>query len=155
LNSKNRYLKLVFKLAFLFCLIISVNACKKKQPTQQQANNPVPSVPIDFVIYPNNPTYFPIQSIGGWMYVNNVGVNGIVIYRKSNEEFVVLERTSSYLPDNSYARVKVQSNNFDLKDTISGSKWRMFDGEVINGPATWPLRRYGASYNGNSLRIVN
>ncbi|MCA6435159.1 MAG: hypothetical protein IM600_13115 [Bacteroidetes bacterium] len=136
-------------------MIISVNGCKKKKATQPQANNPVPYIPIDFVIYPNNPTYFPIQSIGGWMYMNNVGINGIVIYRKSNEEFVVLERTSSYLPDNPYARVKVQQNNFDLKDTISGSKWRIFDGEVTEGPASWPLRRYGAAYDGNSLRIVN
>jgi hypothetical protein len=129
-------------------------SCKKKQKATSVAEHPVPSIPVQITVYPNDPLYFKIQSIGGWMYLDG-GVNGLVVYRKSTEEFVALDRTSTALPDKPAARVLVQSDNFTLKDTISGSTWRIFDGTVTKGPAEWALRMYGTSYNGNSLRITN
>lgn len=128
-------------------------ACRKKD-TGNVNNNPVPSVPVQITLYPNDPLMFKLQAIGGWMYVNG-GVNGLVVYRKSNEEFVAVERTSSQLPDNAKARVIVLSDNFTLEDTISKSNWRIFDGTVTKGPATWPLRLYATNFDGNALRINN
>jgi hypothetical protein len=136
-------------------LILSICSCKKKSKTQSNANNPVPNIPVNFTVYPNDPLNFKVQSIGGWMYIDNIGINGVIIYRKSQEEFVAIERTSSYLPDNAAAKVKVAIDNYTLKDTISGSQWRIFDGTVTKGPAEWALRLYGTSYNGNSLVIKN
>lgn len=127
-------------------------ACSKK--SQNTNNNPVPSVPVNITVYPNDPFYAKIQNIGGWMYIAG-GINGIVLYRKSNEEFVALERTSSQLPDDPRAAVVVQKNNFTVKDTISGSEWQMIDAVVSKGPATWPLRIYGTTYDGNILAIRN
>lgn len=151
----NKWLKLGILLSLCSMLLVNLSCNKKKKKVQQEANHPVPYLPIDVTIYPNNPSYFPIQSIGGWVYQENVGIRGVIIYRKSNEEFVVLERSSTHLPDNPAARVKVMGNNFDLIDTVSNSKWRIFDGQVLQGPATWNLRIYGSSYDGNRLRIVN
>jgi hypothetical protein len=88
------------------------------------------------------------------MYIDG-GINGIILYRKSNEEFVALERTSSYAPDDVKSRVIVMKDNFTLQDTVSDSRWRMMDGSVTQGPAEWGLRVYGTSYNGNSLAIRN
>ena len=87
-------------------------------------------------------------------------MNGIIIYRKttinSPADFVAIERTSTALPDDPNAKVKVQSDNFTLKDTISGSKWQIFDGNVISGPATQNLRLYNAVFDGmNTLTIRN
>lgn len=137
-----------------FCVMLG--SCKKKTPTtvQPAQSNPVPSVPVDISIYPGDPLYFPVQSIGGWKYING-GINGIIIYRKSNEEFVAVERTSSYLPNNASAKVKVHTDNFTLRDTISGSKWQIIDGTITNGPAIWPLRLYGTTFDGSVLRIRN
>ena len=135
----------------LVCVAFS---CKKKT-TQNITNHPVRSIPVSYVIYPNDPLNFKIQSIGGWMYVENQGINGIILYRKSQEEFVAIERTSAYLPDNPAARVVVQKDNFTLKDTVSGSEWRIFDGTITKGPTEWALRLYGTSYNGNSLSVKN
>lgn len=134
---------------FLFAL-----ACKKKQTQNNQQYNPVPYTPVDITVYPNDPLNFTIQAIGGWKYING-GLNGIVVYRKSEQEFVAIERTSSYLPNDASAKVKVQNDNFTLKDSISGSKWQIIDGAVISGPATWPLRIYGTTYDGSTLRIRN
>lgn len=145
-------MKQLLSLIITFSLV-SV-ACHKKSTSQSQANNPVPYVPVDIIIYPNDPLNFKIQGIGGWQYFNG-GINGIVVYRKSQQEFVAVERTSSYYPDNAAAKVKVQSDNFTLRDTISNSKWQMIDGTVMSGPAVWALRLYSTNYDGNVLRIKN
>lgn len=152
-----KYRNFVLK-PFVFLLIITfviTGAChKKKKEEQNIADHPVPAVPVDLLIYPNDPLNFKLQGIGGWMYFNG-GVNGIIIYRKSLQEFVALERTSTALPNNAAAKVKVLQDGFTCHDTISGSKWQIIDGVVMQGPATWPLRIYGSSFDGNVLRVRN
>jgi Rieske Fe-S protein len=121
-------------------------SCKKKTV---QDNIPYQNVYIR--VYPNDPLNFKLQVVGGWIYYNG-GVNGLIIYRKTTvgaNDFIALERTSTHLPDNVDARVKVQSDNFTLKDTISGSKWQIIDGAVTSGPATLPLRQYFTSFDSN------
>ncbi len=137
--------------AIALILLVGLS-CKKK--AKNAAENPVPSVPVDITVYPNDPFYSKLQAIGGWVY-NIGGYNGIIIYRKSEQEFVAIERTSSHLPDNPKAKVYVMKDNFTLIDSVSGSKWRIFDGTVTNGPAEWPLRLYGTTYDGDKLRIRN
>jgi hypothetical protein len=144
-----RLVLLIITFSFLW------GACgKKNQPAQQIKDHPVPSVPVSITLYPNDPLNFSLQGIGGWKYIAG-GINGIIVYRKSQQEFIALERTSTYYPDNAAAKVKVQNDNFTCKDTISGSAWQIIDGTVINGPAEWALRPYATNYDGNALRITN
>ncbi|MDO9000035.1 MAG: hypothetical protein Q7W45_09745 [Bacteroidota bacterium] len=135
-------------------LLMILFGCKKKTKAKNITEHPVPYVPIDITVYPNDPLNFKIQAIGGWVYING-GINGIIIYRKSQQEFVALERTSSYLPNNPSARAIVMPDNFTCRDTISDSRWQIFDGGVTQGPTQWGLRVYGTNYDGNSLRIRN
>lgn len=144
-----RYMNKLILTGVLFLLLIG---CKKK--TKNNADNPVPSVPVQITIYPNDPLNFKLHGIGGWMYYSG-GINGIIVYRKSDQEFIAIERTSSQLPDNPKAAVQVMADNFTLKDTISLSEWRIFDGSVTKGPAQWGLRIYGTNFDGNALRIAN
>lgn len=137
--------------AVVICLL-AVSACKKK--AQQVNNSNVPYTPVNLTIYPNDPLNFKLQTAGGWMYFNG-GIHGIIVYRKTQTDFVALERASSYDSDNFDARAKVQSDNFTCKDTVSGSKWQIVDGAVMTGPATLPLRLYGTSFDGNTLRVFN
>jgi len=118
------------------------------------STHPVPSVPVNILVYTNDPLYFSLQSIGGWQYISG-GVQGIILYRKSAEEFVAIERASTQAPSDSKYRVHVLSDNFTLLDSVSKSTWSILDGQVTKGPATWALRLYGTSFNGQSLRIVN
>lgn len=140
------------KIILLVLICVLAVACKKK--AQRVQDNGVPYTPINIVIYPNDPLNFKIQTPGGWMYFSG-GAGGLIVYRKTTSEFVVLDRTSTYLPDDYGARVKVQSDAFTCKDTISGSKWQIVDGVVMEGPATLPLRLYNNTYDGNALRITN
>lgn len=144
--------KIKFISVAILC-VLTVSCKKKATPVQ---NNGIENVPVNLVIYTNDPLNNKLQAAGGWMYFNG-GVAGIIVYRKSPSEFVALERASTYYPDNYDARVKVQSNAFTLRDTISGSEWQIFDGAVTKGPATLPLRIYSNSFDQGTgtLRIFN
>ena len=144
----------MLKKILVIFVLFSLCACNKKAKNQPANEHPVPYVPVQISIYPNDPLHFTLQAIGGWKYFDG-GLNGIVIYRKSEEEFVAIERTSTFHPDRADAKVFVMKDNFILKDTVSNSQWRIFDGAVTTGPASWPLRLYGTSYDGNLLRIQN
>ena len=133
----------------VFCSLM-FDSCKKKSKTVQDN---IPYQTVDIRVYPNDPLYFKLQTAGGWMYIGG-GVNGIIVYRKtatnSSTDFIAIERTSTYLPDNPGAAVKVQSDNFTLKDTVSGSKWQIVDGALMSGPATTNLRQYSSVYDSGS-----
>jgi hypothetical protein len=144
----------MIKRIWILFLILAALSCNKKAKNQPISEHPVPYVPMLMNIYPNDPFHFSIQAIGGWKYFEG-GINGMIVYRKSDQEFVALERTSSHLPNDATAKAYVMADNFILHDSVSDSKWRIFDGVVTNGPATWPLRVYGTSYDGNLLRISN
>jgi hypothetical protein len=141
-------------LIFVFITFIFFACHKKKQDTQNNADHPVPYTPVNITIYPGDPLNFKIQAIGGWMYING-GINGIVLYRKSQQEFVALERTSSALPNDPNAKIKVMADNFTCRDSVSNSRWQIIDGTVTQGPATWALRLYGTNYDGSILKISN
>ncbi len=138
---------------FIISLVLVLfSFCKKKNTTQSN----VPYQPVNITIYPNDPIYFKLQVVGGWVYING-GVNGIIIYRQSQSganDFIALDRTSTYLPDDSYAKVKVQSDNFTLKDTVSLSKWQINNGAVLTGPATLPLRQYSTNYDSSTGTLI-
>ena len=139
--------KIVLITLVFFTLFYS---CKKKSTNASE--NPVPSVPVNLTVYPNDPLNFKLQAIGGWIYING-GINGIILYHKSPQEFIAIERTSSYLPDNPSAKVVVMSDNFTCRDTISDSRWQIIDGTVTKGPAQWGLRLYGTTFDGKVLKI--
>lgn len=135
-------------LIYVFLASVLSQACKKQAPP---ATN-VPPALVDLTLYINEPTNFKIQTIGGWLYYS-AGTNGLIIYRKSQQEVITLERTSTADPNNPKARAIVQNDNFTCKDTISGSTWQIVDGGVMSGPATLPLKQYPTSFDGNVIRI--
>mgnify|MGYP006280190613 FL=1 len=135
--------------AFFLMATLLLN-CRKPDVS----SHPVPSVPVSIMLYTNDPLYFNLQNIGGWQYISG-GVQGIILYRKSAEEFVALERASTQNPSDSKSRIQVLNDNYTLLDSVSGSQWSILDGQVIKGPASWGLRLYGTSFNGQSLRIIN
>ena len=137
---------------YAFILVI-FSFCKKK--TTAVVDN-IPYQAVNINIYPNDPLNFKIQAVGGWIYVAG-GVNGIVVYRQTmtgSSDFIAIERTSTYLPNDAGAKVKVLSDNFTLKDTVSGSKWQINNGAVMTGPASLALKQYQAIYD-NGTGVLN
>lgn len=123
-------------------------ACKKN-------DDAIPNVAVNEYIDLNLPSYFPLNAVNGWIYYN-AGVKGIIVFRKSPTEFIATERTCSFDPNTSAAVVEVESNNIIGIDSICGSRYSLFDGSVVNGPATRALQHYKTEYLANNrLHIYN
>jgi hypothetical protein len=143
-ESKQKY-----KQFFILFLLLLVLSCKKN------SLHPVPSIPFDINIYLNLPSYNSLESVGGWAYVNG-GSKGIVLYRKSSDEFVAFDRHSPANEGLCDQALITNSDNFlQLDDLCSEAKFSLYDGSIISG-SEFGLRQYQTFWDGgNSLRIYN
>lgn len=132
-----------------FVVAFAFSACKKK------AVNPVPFVPFDQTININLPSYNGLTGVGGWAYLNG-GSKGIVIYRKSIDEFVAFDRHSPADGGNCDTPLEPNADNFlQLDDLCSGAKFSLYDGSPLDG-GQFGLRSYQTFWDGvENLRIYN
>ena len=136
---------------FFFLVVFLVISFKKNT-----AINPVPNIPFDVTIHLELPSYISLQGVGGACYYDNCGAQGIVIYRKSMDEFVAFDRQS---PVNStkcnFPLSMDKQNMLQLNDSCTGAKFSLYDGSIVSG-STFGLRQYQTSWNGsNLLRVFN
>lgn len=114
----------------------------------------VPLTPVDISINVNNPAYVDLSAPGGWLYLTG-GSLGIIVYRRTNEEFVAMDRHCTYQTAE-LCRVFVDESEVVARDTLCcGSAFLITDGSVVQGPAALSLQRYNTSFNGTILRIYN
>jgi len=142
-------LKKLFFSFTLFCVLFLFFTCKKKE-----SGYGIPYVRVNFFIYPSDPQFNNLNAVGGWTYVTG-GSRGILIYRKSNEEFMAFERHCPYNPDNACGRIEVNTSNIIAVDSCCGSQFLMTDGSVIKGPSAIPLLTYQTTFNGTELHVFN
>lgn len=139
-----------FALVALFTTLLAPG-CKKEQ------NVGVPLVSVDININVNLPAYNALAVTGGWLYING-GSEGLIVYRKSPDEFTALDRHCTYQSEN-LCRVYVDDSQVIARDTVStdhcGSAFLLMDGSVVQGPASLGLKQYHTTFNGTTLRIFN
>jgi len=134
-------------------LLLLVSVAMLSSRCRNRDNGLVPSVPINITINVLTPEFFDLQVPSGWVYYTG-GSRGLIIYRKTETEFVVLERHSSYMPEDGCA-VVVKDDGVIIEDPCSDSEWLIMDGTIVNGPAAMPLRTYSNSYQEPYLYINN
>ena len=84
------------------------------------------------------------------------GSKGLYIRRNALDEFIVLDRHSTF--DVALGcQVTLDDDNVTLRDEsdCSESQWLMIDGSVMSGPAEVPLHRYRTTWNDPILQIYN
>jgi nitrite reductase/ring-hydroxylating ferredoxin subunit len=123
-------------------------ACKKRK------NTVIPYVPVNIYIYPSDPNFNKLNTPGGWAYLNG-GSRGIIVYRRSNEEFVAYDRHCTYDTENACGKIEVTSTQITAIDRCCMSEFVLTDGSVVKSPASLPLQAYQVNYNGNELHIFN
>jgi len=138
---------IVFTVSF-FAFTLLLSGCKKTQTSR------IPFVPIDVYANINNPAYFDIQPIGGFMYYNGAGSKGLLIYRSSFETFKAYDRHSPHNPENGCV-ITIDSSLINVYDACSNSTWTMIDGSVISGASLFPLQEYQTEFDGTVLHIYN
>jgi len=117
----------------------------------------IPNADINITIYPNSTIYWEINFPYGWIYIIGAPPSrGLLVYRKSSDEFIAYERTCSHDPSNLNARIEFKSSSNPYLECINcGSTFSLHDGHPIVSPSNKPLKQYQTSYNGNALKIYS
>ena len=123
---------------------------------QARCNDPqqfIPYVPVDFSVNVNLPAYLDLSVPSGHVLVNG-GSQGIILYRYTLDQFVALDRHSTFdIPAN--CQVEVAEDGLLITDPCSNSEWLIIDGSVISGDAVYPLHHYATQWNDPVLRVFN
>lgn len=144
--------KLQIKLVFfapLFILtwLLFAFSCKKSSQVDS-----IPSVPVNLTVPLSLPQYSALNAIGNHVNING-GYKGIIIYRRTLDQFVAFERACPYDPTTSGAIVEADSSGILVVDRHCGSKFNLFDGSVVNGPATRGLKPYNVDYDSGTQTL--
>jgi nitrite reductase/ring-hydroxylating ferredoxin subunit len=132
----------------LLTLLMTLMACKKDE-------NEVRSSGVNEYLNLNEPSYLDLNVPGNYIYYP-AGTRGIIVYRRSNTEFVAYERSCPYDPQNSTGLVTVETTLTSAADSTCGSRFSIYDGSIINGPTTQSLSQYRTELiQGNVLHIFN
>src|SRR6476620_12351928 len=121
---------------FIFTLFF-LSSCKD--------SNTVPGTYVDTYIYLSEPSAVQLNAVGGWIYYPG-GAKGLIIYRKSTNEFAAYDRQCTYDPNASCALLKVQSSGVTVVDSCCGSEFSLIYGSVTKGPASQSMIQYRTSY---------
>ena len=139
----------------LLCIsLISIPffSCKKSS-----VNANFPNVSVSKYIYMNLPQYNTLQIVGNFLYIDDAGYKGLIVYHRSIDEWVAYDRGCTYDPTNADALLSVETGGLNVLDSHCGSKYSLVDGSVISSPATTPMKQYRVDYDqgGNKLYIYN
>ena len=98
----------------------------------------------------NFPQYQRLKLDGGYEYVNDGGMSGIILYRESETNYIAYERRCSVGDD---SPVMVDGSGLFMKGC--GSTFSFSDGYPTSGPARQPLLKYRTSLDGTTLTITD
>ena len=136
------------QILFVISLFLVSGSCGK------QNTHPVPYVPFNHSIDLNLPSYFALAGVGGFAYVTG-GSRGIIVYRRSIDEFIAFDRHSPADPNADCEEpLYPDSDNFlILKDSCSGASFSLYDGSPISG-SQYGLMQYACNFNGNNIVTI-
>ncbi len=98
----------------------------------------------------NYPQYQRLRLDGGYQYVDDVGMRGVILYRLDETTYIAYERLCSMEED---AIVTLDGSGLFMKGCQS--TYDFSDGRPSGGPAFRPLLRYRTSLTGNTLVITD
>lgn len=132
-----------FLVVFIALILMSVlHSCVK------DTIHPVPSVLVNFVINIESPE-IPIH---GHAFFSG-GFGGVVVFRKSIDEFVAFDRACPHHPFDPCGRITRVDT--PIARCICCNSWfSLFDGSVVSGPSRYPLKQYRTSFQHPLLRVT-
>jgi hypothetical protein len=141
---KGNISKAFFSIILLFS-ILNFSSCNNREETISC----FPSTPINVILNLNLPTYFNLQNVGGWIYVNEqqAGTRGLIIVKTTNG-FKIYDRNAPHIcPDND-TTLRVE-NDIKIVCPKDGAEWITISGEPIKISQV-PPKTYPYSYDSNT-----
>lgn len=124
----------------------------------------IPQVNVSLQIDLNDPSYLALNPFGGYVYIENHGNRGLIIFHNYDDTYSAFDRICSFEPSSACARVEVESGGLFFHcgatneqgdfEECCGSKFDL-QGFVLDGVATFPLQQYLVVRNGNLLSVRN
>jgi nitrite reductase/ring-hydroxylating ferredoxin subunit len=136
------------KFLLLWAGILVLTGCGK-----DSVPPPIPNVLVNEQLNLTNIQYARLRQDNGYVYING-GVRGIIVIRINANRYRAIERNCSFKPGDACATVEVDASSLFLVDRCCGSQFDL-SGQVTGGPASYPLRQYATTLNGNFLYITN
>ncbi len=130
-------------------------------------NPNIPNVPINITIDPNSTLIQELNTVGGWVYLDEKpgiyipqGSRGVMVYRMGVQEFKAYERQPPNTPNeccngNICTKLIIDEHYPFVKDTCTNTMYQLLDGSLFSGEGRYPMIEYGAIYDGNLLHIYN
>ena len=137
------------KLWILLLLIVALLGCDPNL-----SDDPIPYTAFP-EIYINLALQVTLKTDGSYIYNNEGGYRGLIIYRKNASSYLVYERNCSFHPNEACATVDVDVSGLFMRDPCCSSSFSFTDGTPIGGPAWRPLRRYVTILEGTDLYITD
>lgn len=96
------------------------------------------------------PQYQSLKLDGGYMYINESGMQGVILYRLNETTYLAFERQCSIEDE---APVSIDGSGLFMKGC--NSTYSFSDGFPTGGAATRPLLKYRTSLTGQTLLITD
>lgn len=109
----------------------------------------------DIVINLDLPENRALNNDKGFIYRDDAGVRGLIIYHESGDNYYVYERNCSYEPNGACATVEVHSSGLYMVDNCCGSIFSFPNAFPTREPARSALRIYESSLQGRALTITD
>jgi hypothetical protein len=98
----------------------------------------------------NNPQYQSLKLDGSYVYVNDAGMQGVILYRVDQTTYIAYERKCSVGDE---APVSVDGSTLFMKGC--GGMYNFSDGYPSSGPSNQPLLKYRINLTGQTLVITD
>lgn len=114
----------------------------------------IPEVNFNYYIDINSVQYNGLKIPGNADYLNVAGFRGVIIHCNYTDEYVAFDRACPYHPEDANAIVEIDEN-LNATCPECGSQFSLYDGTVISGPASRPLKWYSTDLQGSILYVYN
>ena len=147
-------MKKTFSILSIFILLISSNLTINSCGSREDTVNCFPNVPINVSLNLNLPSYYALNNINGWIYVNEQqsGTRGLIIVRTANG-FKVYDRNAPHLCPDSNTTLEVK-DNIAIICPQDNTRWILSTGQPESGAQTsLPPKTYPYNYDAASKTL--
>ncbi|WDF46895.1 hypothetical protein PQ459_00100 [Chryseobacterium sp. KACC 21268] len=135
-----------------FSLLTFSNSCSERNETVSCFPNATVSVQLNLSL----PSYYALQNVGGWVYVNEVGsgTRGLIVVRITSG-FKVYDRNAPHICPDTDTTLEVK-NGTSVHCPRDNAEWILITGQPTAVANVAP-KTYGYSFDSNSniLSIYN
>jgi hypothetical protein len=147
---KLKTIKLNYRVFFWFGLILAL-ACSK----DTNLISPIPDVIVREQLNLNSAEALPLKSRDGTFVYIKGGLKGIIVYRRSQDNFLAFERKSPYRLEDSCGIISGHSSYLYMIDSCHNCTFD-WQGQPTGGPCKDIMKQYQVQYLNNfTLLITN